>query len=531
MKNRFLVVMAIVTALVIVLNTVLLSTRVIAAEPVGKENYAMIQINGATTLENKDSVASVQATFTNGIVTFTGTGIYSDGNNQIYAVGDVTVTATPDEDYTADLWVDGNDLKSATTTFTGLSAGGFKNMDAEFKKKETTTPTQTENTIPSEGVTPPVDGIDNRDEDPSRFNGQAYFVWMSGDNVCYHKFTGLTGMKSDGTGYDMNYVNVNELVDQSGNNGTYTWGQDNANWVLATDMEENGKIKTNLTKLYIFGDGTDNDHGVQLNPTNAKDGANSICSNGDMNFRVTIYRDSYQAVKFGTSPYNYEYFPFFWDQTFFTSTVDISGTTPENPAVYETYLLEPAILFSVGDNSKSNSITSVKALDVNPDAVTITSDDGVYTVKFNSSYYDHVVFAITTADGNTYYIRLARMTIRVTDNWGPNVANKDRKLTAQLYYPRTTNYSDYEVVATVVNKDGTTATSTLEVDSSDNIDGGRGLYYSEYSVSANRDDTEGVYFTAVYKGALTSENYGGTFSGSGKGVYFNCETRKLEYNK
>ena len=370
----------------------------------------------------------------------------------------------------------------------------------------------------------------NPDPNPgSNFDGEAYFVWMSDNKVCYHKFTGLTGMKNDGTGYDMNYVNVNEITDESGNGGVYTWGQELANWVLATDMEDNHVIKENLTQQYIFGDGTDENKGVQLNPTNAKDGANSICSNGDMNFRVTIYRDNYQAIKFGTKVADYTYFPFFWDQTFFTSTVDLSGTSKENPAVYETYLLEPTISFEVGDNSKSNNITKVEALDVNPNAVTITKDNGKYIVKFNSNYYDNVVFAITTADGTVSYVMLARMTIRAGDNFGPDT--KDTKAIAELYYPTTNNYSDFEMIATIVKKDGTFKTQKINVDNNANNDGGKGLYMCGYSVDVNQATDEGVYFTVLYKGALNGKKYGGTFSGSGKGVYYDIEKRTTIYNK
>ena len=103
-----------------------------AAEPNKKEDYARIQINGATTLEDATNVSSITATFEHGSVTFAGIGLYSDGNNQIYVKGDVTVTATPSSSYTADLWVDGTDLKAATTNFAGLNGNDFKNMDALF---------------------------------------------------------------------------------------------------------------------------------------------------------------------------------------------------------------------------------------------------------------------------------------------------------------------------------------------------------------------------------------------------------------
>ena len=505
---------------------------VFASAPDNTGDYAYVQINGTTTLENKENASAIDAACTNGTVTINGTGLYSDGNNMVYvpAGGNITITTSPNDNYVGRLTVGGQN-KGTSTTLENLANNNVPTIvDIDFDEEEEE---QNQGQQGNQGQGNQGEGNQGQGNQggPEAFDGKAYFVWMSGNKVCYHKFTGLTGLKADQSGYEMNYVNVTDITDQSGNNGTYTWGQDKANWVLARDMEENGVVKANLTELYVFGDGTDFDHGVQLNPTNAKDGENSICSNGDMNFRVTIYRDNYQAVKFGTNASDYTYFPGFWDQTFFTSTVDISGTTKENPAVYESYLLEPTLSFGVGDNSKSNRIKSVKALDVNEKAVSISEVDGVYKVKFNSSYYDHVVFEITTIDGNKYYIMLARMTLRIMDNFAPGVT--DNKLIAQLFYPTTNNYDDFEVVATIVSKDGSTKTSTLEVESTENTDGGKGLYGCTYTVGINKDTDIGAYFTVVYKGALTNENYGGTFSGSGKGVYYNFEgeRRFMEYNK
>lgn len=377
------------------------------------------------------------------------------------------------------------------------------------------------------------------------FDGSAYFVWECSGKVCYHKVTGLTGMKSDGSGYDMNYVKVDTLTDESGNNVTYKWGQDNANWVLASDMEDGqGAVKAEAKTLsYIFGNGKE-DMGVQLNPTNAENGNSSICSNGDMNFRVCITNDSYQAINFSASQNNYKYFPNFWDQTFFTSTLDISKTTKEKPAVYNAYLEEPSISFKVDANVKS-----VKALDVNSNAVTINKDGLEYTVMFKSNYYDRVVFEITTNDNKKSYVMIARTTILVEDNFRPNV--KDKELVANVYYP-TASYDEdsFQVVANIVNKNGDVTTKIL--DSSEIIDeyydahadkmvtenfgkkanGGKGLSFSRFKVSVD-DDTVGAYFTVVKKGALNSSSntYAGTFSGSGKGVYYSISQRHIVYTK
>ena len=155
--------------------------------------------------------------------------------------------------------------------------------------------------------------------------------------------------------------------------------------------------------------------------------------------------------------------------------------------------------------------------------------DNSNDLESNSNYYDNVVFAITTADGTVSYVMLARMTIRAGDNFGPDT--KDTKAIAELYYPTTNNYSDFEMIATIVKKDGTFKTQKINVDNNANNDGGKGLYMCGYSVDVNQATDEGVYFTVLYKGALNGQKYGGTFSGSGKGVYYDIEKRTTIYNK
>ena len=382
---------------------------------------------------------------------------------------------------------------------------------------------------------------------PDNFDGKAYFVWLDGNNkVCYHKFTELLGaIPNNGSmKYIMNYINVSDLTDESGNNSNFVWGTEFANWVLAKDLEDsNGNIiPERLNKLYIFGDGIPSEDrqkemGVQLDPCGGENGANSLCSNADRNFRVTIYRNGYQAISFSDSKDDYTYFPGFWDPTFFSSTVDISGTTKAKPAVYNTYLIEPTVKFTKGQFS--DDITAVESLDVNPNAVSITKNNGVYTIKFNSNYYDHVVFKVT-AGGKEYYVQLNRIVTDVHDNFGPGVT--DTKIIAELYYPSNKSYNDFQVIATVVNGDGTEETQVVSVnkfesEDYDNVNanrvndyvqnGGKGLYCSQYSVSIDREKAVGVYFTVINKGALSGDNYGGTYAGSGRGTYYDIETRNI----
>ncbi len=117
--------------------------------------------------------------------------------------------------------------------------------------------------------------------------------------------------------------------------------------------DEGGNVKPEVNKEYVFGNGID-DMGIQLDTCSDAEGANSILSNGDRIFRSVVYlAGSYEAIIFGTSAEDYEYFPNFLDPTFFTSTVDISETTKDRPAVYKTYLLNSSIKFKTDPHSKS----------------------------------------------------------------------------------------------------------------------------------------------------------------------------------
>ena len=386
---------------------------------------------------------------------------------------------------------------------------------------------------------------DDEDDDPFSprvpFDGSAYFIWECDSSICYHKFTNLTGEEVNG-GYEINYVKLNDLTDQSSNNKAYTWGQENANWVLAREIEDNGVLDTSkLTKGIIFGDSSDPfDAGIQLDPAGAENGNSSICTNGDMNFRACIIKDNYEAVKFNNVIDDYTYFPGFWDPAFFASTIDVTDTTKDSPAEYDVYLLEPSITFETADNSKS-TITSVKALDVNSKAVDIVKSGSKFTIKFNSNYYDSVVFELTSADGNKEYLRIARVSMYVNDDFRPN--SNDSHIIANLLYPPTSTYNDFEVVATVINKDGSETTSVVSAKKGEledprlaqgvvddyTYESGKGLHLSQYAVSVDKENTVGVYFTVIKKGALSSDNYGGTFSGSKKGTYYSLKARKVIY--
>lgn len=372
----------------------------------------------------------------------------------------------------------------------------------------------------------------------NNFSGTVFFVWNCENKFCVGKIDNLIpgGLE----GYTMNYIKESDVVDiitrttvldiSKIQNDDYYWLWDSAQSII---QDEN--ITKDWSTFRDFIEEHKSDYAID--PCGSINGNNTITTNGGMDFRATIYNDKYEAISFGASEDDYQYFPGFWDKTFFSSTVDISGTTKANPAIYEAYLLERTIKLNLGAHSKYN-IKSIKALDVNSGAVTIRNTSGNnYEITFNSNYYDKVTFEVTDVANNTYYIKIGRTVMSVEDNFGPNTTNP--KVISQLYYPTNYNYNDFEVFAKVYYDDGTSitkkATPTIigwlnghEYDSYETDDAGKNLKLAAYSVDTDKNVTN-VYFTVVYKGALNGDTYGGTFAGSGKGLTYDVEERKIIY--
>ena len=411
--------------------------------------------------------------------------------------------------------------------------------------------------VPSNVTSVALTNVEFREEgdDPElhgpEFDGQAYYMWQCGNDVCYHKFTDLVGRDfvRDEHGeivyendqpvefYQINYIAESALTDQSGHNVNYDIDlpKDNehpANWVLARDVEdEHGDIDpSKLTPAYIFGVGVEG-MGVQLDPCGAFSGENSNATNGDRNFRAMIYRDGYEAIEFDNSVDKYTYYPGFWDPVFFSNTIDVSGSSKDLFYSYSIYMLEPSLHLKTGAHSKSK-ITSIEPVYAADGAVTVTKDGDEFTITFNSNFYDYVLFEATSAAGDKYYFAVERMVSHLYDDLGPG--HSLSKLTYEFYYPSNTNYSDYSVVATITYKDGSVETRELEPTIINDFYGGdplpisfyagKNLKGSAYVVNGN-ENIDTVSFNVVMNNAFASTRFGGAFSGSGLG-----ETYDMSYN-
>lgn len=363
--------------------------------------------------------------------------------------------------------------------------------------------------------------------DPPAPSAKAYFVWDCSGKPCYHLFENLKKPENG-----INYIKDTEITDQSGNGVNYKFGQKNADWVSADDFGD----PTGKTSEYYIGDRDKNTHGISIQAIAFGGGNNSIATNEDWNFQVIIYRDGYKAATVGDKAEDYTYFPVTWDFNY-NYFIDISGTTAANPAVVTAYLKEPVVKIKVSD------IISMTPLNVNASAVTVSKSLEGFDVKFNSNYYDHVTFELKAANGKTYYLMIARTSLTIKDNFGPNVTADSAKAIAHVMFPAgSADENTYSVVATVVKQDGTKTISVLKSEPAENIYGfgapdeqarptiecGKNLTCAQFSVkTGNPRALAGIYFNVIKNGSSTV--YPGTFSGSNQGTYWNAETRKVSY--
>ena len=387
----------------------------------------------------------------------------------------------------------------------------------------------------------------------------AYFIWNNNGNIARHKFTNLQGTQVSPSGREYAYLNMIEATDVVDDanpavsidlytllqnpktdfrEGTYAWVPQAAideltNRGYTTWAQWNGLIDE-LISEDPYGDDWTIIHDHFYEPMGAVNGASSLNTNANREFRASIYdQTKYEAVKFGVSADDYHYFPNIWDPVFFESTIDITGTTKDKPAQYTTYLLEPTLRLGESTNNISD-IVSIKAIDVNPAAVTITSVENNHTIKFNSHYHNKVKFELTDASGKKYYLQVNRITGRYRDGMQESTGGV-LKMGYSLMYDSSKSYNDYNVKALVTYADGSTKTvsavptASLEWDdvsgglvSKVEWDAGQNLKSTWFAVDVSKNVT-GLDFTVTNKNALSTTAYGGTFTGSGKGLHYDDE--------
>ena len=434
--------------------------------------------------------------------------------------------------------IDGQNMVQATALKVELKEGYFIAGHTSLMAKGTNVLGYVMNDLTSPqgypltpGETYEFEHFDFSDQKGNQFSGTVYFVWVNDNNIYTHKIENIVNEIGK---VNTNYVPLSTIKDDA-NNTQYVMGQDY--WfVWENQIGEVNKFKDAAALLDEFRNNEDFMRQVTVNPCGAVNGPSTICTNGDMNFRLTIYDDTkFEGISFNNNEDDYTYFPSFWDGVFFNSTVDLADSTIEQPAVYESFISEPKIHFEKAVNSLED-IGSVKALDAPEKAVVVTKNqDGSFDIEFKSNYYDHVTFEIIT-DNNVYYIMIVRTTMQITDNFGPDM-NYNAALVCELYYDINESCEDYEVIATLHNEDGTTEVKKAVLHTEENgekeFEGGKGLKKAYYDVEIGGSDLSkltvvGADFNVVKKSADTN-TFGGAYCGSDYGTYYDIESREVIY--
>lgn len=415
----------------------------------------------------------------------------------------------------------------------------------------------------------------------NNFDGGAYVIWACGENdseVCLHLIEGIQNENGETEYYNANSItNITDgrTFDQFGNimdedrargmalkKDVDAWVLENynvssvneVNWSnvdihqflrgkgkgdYEAELIENGTCSADMDEDTLHGcvDDYFEEHnlsetmGVKLQPlSDEKQGPHSYMSFGDRRFKIVIYEDGYKAIELGDTE-DMTYVPYTMTDDVYVSAIDISETTAERPAEMDSLLLENIITFDALTYGGLN-IESVEALDVPDGAVTVTGSDGSYQIRFNSNFYDSVIFKITDADGQDYYLRINRAVLypRVEDR------GDQHNVYTKFFFDENNNHSDYEVVAAYAYKDGTIQLNTMpnrgkiacnisDICPGDQISGGRGLKMSDFSIEEEpgfADNLEGVYFN-VKRAGSTDTTYAGTLTGSGIGQYIEIE--------
>lgn len=122
-------------------SNVMPAVKVFAAAPTNTDNYVLIEIRNANSMEDKDNANSIVANYTDGTLTVGGTGLYSvssNGHNSVYApVGsNITFDANGAEGYSGRLTINGEATNGSTKTYENIANTGGNaptyQVDAEF---------------------------------------------------------------------------------------------------------------------------------------------------------------------------------------------------------------------------------------------------------------------------------------------------------------------------------------------------------------------------------------------------------------
>ncbi len=357
------------------------------------------------------------------------------------------------------------------------------------------------------------------------FDGKAYLIWECGeDTPCYHLFEDINT--------DNTYTIYNDSDVTADNHDGKTFSAvnvdtNNTTFALkyAFDAYLSGFTSFTMQDVMTYEDGEHNR--LALDPLEAPVEANAYSHFGDRNFKVMIKSPNYIGVSLKNATSGYE--PDFGNALNSAAYRDISGSTLGSPVTLYAIPQQDEVIIS-GVDGAFDSVTA-KNLE-KASAVQITPVAGGHKIKFNSNYYDRVIFEVT--QGSTKkYIRIFRTAIQTQQ---VDVNPNSKAVNAIVYFDSSRDCDDYNLFAKLEYKNGSNKTIQLAPaeehdDGYGNINPGcieeggtnlkKGYYTAEADVKLNQ--LSGIYFT-VSKAGSTSTSYAGTLSGSKRGIYLNLES-------
>ncbi len=217
--------------------------------------------------------------------------------------------------------------------------------------------------------------------------------------------------------------------------------------------------------------------------------------------------------------------------------LDLSNTSKTSPAEITEFIYHETLIIKP-DTNNTAQINDIKALDVKEGAVTITAEnDNSYTLKFNSFFYDNVVFEITDSSAKKFYLKINRFISIFSTNYD-NINDPTpevKKVYANTYVKSTEEVGSERIgIETVVKKVYKDGSYEYCYANQEKINGTALAIYDDadkyrlcqFSVEVDSNVKE-LYFL-ISRPQWTSKTHG-MITGSGMGVKYNIATKKTTY--
>ena len=328
-----------------------------------------------------------------------------------------------------------------------------------------------------------------KEEGTTNFDGRAVVLWSCGNGVCYHTFDNIpdfddgnstfykdTDIEADnklGTTFDVNadyigwyltdefteWQNLYEIA--TGN--SVDWNTLDPELIIGDPNNNIGELETaainagvctapateSCINTYAANQGQIWTH--KLQPVGEPSYNNAYVSYGDRNFKVIIYNNDYRALSIGDLN-SLTYYPnTYTNELTRQDSFDISDTDEFSYTDIDMVLLEDTINLKAL-NYNGFELTSMEALEVPTGAVNVKKNsDGTFTIKFNSNFFDEVVFKAIDKDGNEYYFRIVRSSIYAAS---VDLARGRGISVPYFYFDRNTSVDDYKLTARIEYIDG-----------------------------------------------------------------------------